>query len=95
MENIEIIFETPEVILEFPATQWPAWPTWANGWAFEFYQATPLDSWTITHNLGYNPNVSVIDTWWSMLLGVWVTYTSTNILVLNFAGWTTWTAYLS
>lgn len=57
-------------------------------------QGVPDSVWTITHNLGFRPNVTVVDS-----AGTWVEGDrddpSANTLVLTFAGAFAGSAYLS
>jgi hypothetical protein len=45
---------------------------------------TASDTWTVTHNLGYRPNVTVIDSAGSTVEGH-LEYVSINVLVLTFS----------
>lgn len=80
--------------------QGPAGPAGANGAPgasggfFTFTQASPASTWTITHNLGYRPNISVVDSAGSQVEGETV-WTSTNSLTITFSGAFSGVAYLS
>ena len=68
-------------------------PTGPVGGAFMFVQNTPSSVWTIPHNLGYPPAVTVIDTSGAQIEGDAV-LTST-IVTLTFSAAFAGTAYLS
>ena len=72
----------------------PAGAAGASGGFFTFTQASPASTWTITHNLGYRPNISVIDSAGSQVEGEAV-WTSTNSLTITFSGAFSGVAYLS
>lgn len=57
-------------------------------------QATPAAVWTITHNLGWYPNVTVIDSGGSVVEGE-IAYLSNVQVRLTFSGAFSGTAYLS
>lgn len=57
-------------------------------------QASPLSSWSITHNLGYYPNVTVVDSSNRAVLGE-VVYTDPNTLSVQFSAAFGGKAYLS
>ena len=57
-------------------------------------QSSPTTTWSITHNLGYKPNVAVVDTSDTLCFGD-VDYTNDNALVVTFAQSFGGKAYLS
>ena len=57
-------------------------------------QSSPATTWSITHNLGYKPNVAVADTSDTLCFGD-VDYTNDNALVVTFAQSFGGKAYLS
>jgi len=57
-------------------------------------QQSPATTWSITHNLGFRPSVSVVDTSENQCLGD-VTYTSDNALTVTFLQSFGGKAYLS
>jgi hypothetical protein len=57
-------------------------------------QAAASATWTITHNLGYFPNVTVVDSTGTVCEGDLV-YTSNNVLTLTFSQAISGTAYVS
>jgi len=62
--------------------------------AYHHTQGTSSASWVITHNLGWNPNVTVQDSGGSIVEGE-ITYTSLNSLTVTFTGAFSGNAYLS
>lgn len=63
--------------------------------AYTHIQSSPSTTWTITHNLGYNPGgVSVVDSAGSKMYGD-VTYVNTNQIVVNFSAGFSGKAYIS
>lgn len=66
----------------------------ASGGFFTFTQASPASTWIITHNLGYRPNISVVDSAGSQVEGETV-WTSTSSLTITFSGAFSGVAYLS
>jgi hypothetical protein len=75
----------------------PQGPPGLSGAAAASYvhnQAVPSASWTITHNLGFFPNVTVQDSTGRTVEGD-ITYTNSNSLVLTFSGAFSGVAYLS
>ena len=57
-------------------------------------QSTASSTWTITHNLGFNPAVSVVDSGGNHVVGD-VNYVSVNALTVSFAAPFGGSAYLS
>lgn len=62
--------------------------------AYHHTQGTSSAVWNITHNLGWNPNVTVQDSGGSVVEGE-ISYTSTNTLTVTFSGAFRGDAYLS
>jgi hypothetical protein len=62
--------------------------------AYVHNQNTPSDTWLIDHNLGWNPNVTVIDSAGTTVEGD-IEYLSENSLTLIFSSGFSGTAYLS
>lgn len=52
---------------------------------FNFTQGAAASTWSITHNLGKYPSVSVVDTGDTSVLGGAVEYTNTNQLTITFS----------
>ena len=57
-------------------------------------QGSPTTTWSITHNLGYRPNVSVVDTSDTVCFGD-IDYTNDNAIVVTFTQSFAGKAYLS
>lgn len=62
--------------------------------AYEHSQAIPSAEWVIAHNLGFRPNVTVIDTLGRTVEGD-IAYADLNTLTLSFSAGFAGTAYLS
>ena len=62
--------------------------------SFEHNQGSASNSWTITHNLGFKPNVTVIDSAGNIVEGE-IAYTNTNSLTVSFQSAFSGTAYIS
>jgi hypothetical protein len=77
-----------------PGPQGPAGPPGSAPQAFTHDQATAADIWTVTHGLGYNPNVTVIDSAGTTQLGETV-YVDANTLEIHFIAAFGGKAYLS
>lgn len=77
---------------------WPASPSLTLGSSVSIRyihtQAVASTTWTITHNLGTKPNVVIIDSAGTHVLGD-VTYTSDNQVILSFSAAFSGAAYLS
>ena len=65
-----------------------------NGGSFEYSTVAPSDTWVITHNLGKNPSVTVVDSANTVVIGN-IEYLSDNELVITFAGAFSGSAYLN
>ncbi len=61
---------------------------------YVFTQSIAAISWTIAHNLGFHPNIQVIATDGTNIIGE-IVYIDTNNLVINFSQAYSGTAYLS
>lgn len=67
----------------------------SSGGFYAHSQGTPSDTWTIDHNLGYNPGgITVVDSAGNIVEGAY-DYTSTNQLIATFSGAFSGMAYLS
>lgn len=62
--------------------------------SYEHMQGAANNSWTITHNLGFKPNVTVIDSAGNIVEGE-IAYTNTNSLTVSFQSAFSGNAYLS
>jgi len=73
----------------------PAGASGAAGGNYTHTQSAPSATWTIVHNLGFNPGgVSVVDSAGTKVYGD-ITFTNTNQLVINFSAGFSGKAYLS
>jgi hypothetical protein len=68
--------------------------TAGTGGAYTHTQTVPSTTWTITHNLGFNPNVTIIDAALNNIEGD-IQYNSINELSITFSVEVYGTAYLS
>ena len=68
--------------------------TAGSGGAYTHTQASPSTDWTITHNLGFNPNITIIDAALNNIEGD-IQYNSINELTITFSVAVYGTAYLS
>lgn len=64
------------------------------GGTYSHQQAIPLSIWTITHGLGFNPNVAVVDSSGQQVQGT-IKYINLNTLTVEFVLPFSGTAYLS
>jgi hypothetical protein len=62
--------------------------------AYEHTQGAVSNSWVITHNLGFKPNVTVVDSAGTIYEGE-ITYTNSNSLTVSFSQAFSGKAYLS
>jgi hypothetical protein len=77
--------------------QGPQGPDGAPGSAPQAYthdQGVPASTWTITHNLGYPPNVTILDSTGRVVEGD-IAYPDANTVVLTFTASFGGKAYLS
>lgn len=61
---------------------------------FTFTQSTPSNTWTITHNLGKHPSITVVDSANNVVEGDYE-YIDNNNVVLTFSGAFSGKAYLN
>jgi hypothetical protein len=69
-------------------------PQGPSGQSFTYTPSDARTTWTITHNLGFNPNVTVSDSFGTEYFGQ-ISYTNSNSLTLTFSQAVYGTAYLS
>lgn len=62
--------------------------------SFRFVQGTASTTWAITHNLGYYPNVTVVDSTATVCEGD-IVYTNANTITITFSQAISGVAYLS
>lgn len=69
---------------------------WANTQATSYAhgQTSTSSLWSIDHNLGYNPAVTIKDNYGNLIEG-YITYTSTSSLTIEFSSAVSGYAYLS
>jgi len=73
----------------------PTGPAGVGGGNYTHIQSTPSTTWTVVHNLGYNPGgVSVVDSAGTKVYGD-ITHSTVNQLVINFSAGFSGKAYLS
>lgn len=66
----------------------------ADGGSYTHDQATASATWTVVHNLGYYPNVAVVDSAGSEVIGE-ISYLDVNTVEITFANAFGGKAYLS
>ena len=66
----------------------------ASSASFSHAQNVASASWTVNHNLGFNPNVTVVDSSGSQVMGD-IKHISANQLTINFNAGFSGSAYLS
>lgn len=86
--------DVPSVIEVAAGAVGPQGPAGPAGGTYEHVQSTAFAEWTITHGLGFRPNVRVIDDAGSTIEGD-VTYVDADQLTIAFSLPITGTAYLS
>jgi hypothetical protein len=69
-------------------------PAGISGGSFVYTPADARDTWNITHNLGYQPNVMVVDNFGNEYFGT-IIYTNNSSLTITFTSAVYATAYLS
>ena len=77
-----------------PGPPGPQGPPGAAGGTYEHRQDVASDTWLITHDLGFNPNVTVVESTGEVVEGE-VSYLSGVSLLLTFSGAFVGVAYLS
>lgn len=65
-----------------------------SGGFYNHIQSSPSDTWNITHNLGYNPNIVIIDSAGTVVEGSYE-FPNVNTLIATFSGGFSGNAYLS
>lgn len=68
-----------------PGPQGPQGPSGAAAGSYTHYQNIPSAIWTVVHNLGFYPAVTVVDSAGSMVEGD-VQYNDLNTVTLSFSG---------
>lgn len=95
-KEVTVDITLPEIIVEVDARQWPAWP-WTTVESYSYYhiQTTSSVLWTIPHNLGFYPNVTIEDSAWDTVLPNKIEQDGVNQIKIHFQGAMSWKAYLS
>ena len=89
--NDVILITTPSGTQDFGTAQNVLEP---QALAYEHVQNAVSSSWVITHNLGFKPNVTVVDSGGTIYEGE-ITYTNSNSLTVSFSQAFSGKAYLS
>ena len=83
----------PVVEVTAPGPQGPAGTVNPADIAYTHVQAVASTTWTINHNLGFNPTAVVLDSAGTMCEGAF-SYPTVNQLIITFTGAFTGTAYV-
>jgi len=92
---IEILIPQPQAVVDqvlVVATSGGV--TGLTALAYNHRQLVASDTWTITHSLGFYPNVTVVDSANSLVEGE-IAYTNRNSLIATFSASFSGNAYLS
>jgi len=81
------------VTVSAPGPQGPAGAFTPSDIAYTHTQSVSSATWTINHNLGFNPVAVVLDSAGTQCEGA-ITYPSVNQMVITFTGAFTGTAYV-
>lgn len=87
--NVTVTEEPLRVTISSSGLQGPAVPV-----SYVHAQPIPSDTWAIQHDLGWHPNVTVIDSAGTTVEGD-IEYVSENTVTLRFSSGFSGTAYLS
>jgi hypothetical protein len=94
MSEVVIVQVTqPVVRVTAPGPQGPAGTFSAGDVAYTHTQAVSSATWTINHNLGFNPVAVVLDSGGTQCEGS-ITYPTVNQMVITFTGAFTGVAYI-
>ena len=94
MSEVVIVQVTqPVVRVTAPGPQGPAGQFTPGDVAYTHTQAVSSATWTINHNLGFNPVAVVLDSGGTQCEGS-ITYPTVNQMVLTFTGAFTGVAYI-
>ena len=85
--NITTVINPPNIVLSDPSLE-------LQQLGYIYYQNTPSDTWTISHNLTFHPNVTVVDSGGSGVEGE-ISYPSPTTVLLTFRSGFSGRAYLS
>lgn len=84
---------TPTVEITSPGPQGPAGTFNPGDVAYTHTQNTPSATWTINHNLGFNPVAVVLDSGGTQCEGA-ISYPTVNQMVITFTGAFSGVAYI-
>lgn len=91
---IATIVETETVEIGIAGPQGPPGTAGSAPQAYTHVQGVAASTWTVNHNLGFYPNVTVIDSSNRVVIGD-IAYPSANQMVLGFSAAFSGVAYLS
>lgn len=85
---------TGQILVKASSTDFAT--TWTDNQKINYThgQTATSDTWTIDHNLGFNPNVTVKDNYGNVVEG-YITYNNSNTLTIEFSTALSGYAYLS
>ena len=83
----------PTIVVSAPGPQGPAGVFTAGDVAYTHTQSISSATWTINHNLGFNPVAVVLDSAGTQCEGS-ITYPTVNQMVITFTGAFTGIAYV-
>ena len=85
---------TGQILVKTSSTDFAT--AWANNQKISFThgQTATSATWTVDHNLGFNPNVTVKDNYGNVVEG-YITYNNSNTLTIEFSTTLSGYAYLS
>jgi hypothetical protein len=99
-QSVSVEVREPQVIevqvspIGLPGPQGPQGPPGVSGGSYLHTQSVPATAWTINHNLGYYPNITIVDSSKREVICE-IEYVSVNQAIATFAaafaGW----AYVS
>lgn len=90
-DAIIVVPNIPQIIIQAPG---PQGASGVQTVAYKHTQTIASNTWNITHNLNFFPNVTVQDSAGTICEGE-IVYTSVNALTLTFSGSFAGVAYLS
>jgi hypothetical protein len=93
VSNITVEPVIPNVVITTPGPQGPPGVFVAGDVAYTHTQSVSSATWTINHNLGFNPVAVVLDSGGTQCEGA-VSYPTTNQMVIVFTGAFTGIAYI-
>ncbi|HEY2101429.1 MAG TPA: hypothetical protein VGH72_33535 [Pseudonocardia sp.] len=89
-------YQLRDLLVPIPPDSNPGGPVQIKGIWFEWQQQTPRNTWSIPHNLGFNPaGLKIFDLDGGLIEEDSLTYVDTNNLTLTFSAALSGTAWLS